>query len=102
MTHRRGGRNIWTAAFLPGAIWAVAGFYPVAVLVCLFFRFPVPMAGYISGRQWLATPWELWKVPAHVLMSVVVYGLFGGAPLLAALGSLGGLVAWRVTSEQPH
>lgn len=65
-----------------GAVYAVIGVFPVAALVALVFRFPIPFAGYKSGFDAMTmTP-----------MAVLLYGLVGGFCLLAALGAIAGLI----------
>ena len=74
------------AAFLWGALTAVLGTFPLAVLCALAFRFPVPFGGYMTGPDSI--------IP--VLIAVVFYGgLFGGFIVQAMLGGFGGLAAWR-------
>ena len=63
---------------------AVLGAFPVAALVALVFRFPIPFSGYGSGPEAV--------LPS--LVAVLFYGaLFGGFLLLAVLGAVGGLIA---------
>jgi hypothetical protein len=65
-----------------GALYAVIGVFPVAALVALVFRFPIPFVGYESGfRAMTMTP-----------RAVLLYGLVGGFYLLAALGAIAGLI----------
>jgi hypothetical protein len=74
------------AAFLWGALTAVLGTFPLAVLCALVFRFPVPFGGYMTGPESV--------IP--VLIAVVFYGaLFGGFIVQAMLGGVGGLAAQR-------
>ncbi len=100
-----GGRpeiSAWRAA-LGGALCAVVGIFPVAIVVGLVFRFPVPFMGMASGWEALEEgPRALAKLPLMLAGDVVVYGLLGGFPLLAVLGSLGGLWARRATRHRPH
>ena len=69
-----------------GCLLAVLGAFPVAALVALVFRFPIPFTGYCSG-------------PGAVLPSfvaVLIYGCIGGFPLLAVRGAVGGLIAYLI------
>lgn len=71
-----------------GAILTMLAAFPVAAILGLVFRFPVPFNGIEGGIS-------------HVLPSlyaVVVYGLMGGFILLAILGAIGGAIAWKVSN----
>ena len=64
--------------FIIGAAWSVLSAFPIAALLALVFRFPVPLIGYVSGVEAV--------IPA--LVAVLVYGvLFGGFLILGGLGS---------------
>lgn len=66
-----------------GIAWAVLGAFPVAALVALCYRFPIPFSGYESGP--MAVP--------RSLFAVVFYGLIGGFVVLVALGAAAGTAA---------
>jgi hypothetical protein len=73
------GRSIKT-----GIAWAILGAFPLAALVALCYRFPIPFSGYESGPR---------AVPRS-LIAVVLYGLFaGGFIVLAVLGAAAGTAA---------
>jgi uncharacterized membrane protein YeaQ/YmgE (transglycosylase-associated protein family) len=78
-TMRLGGRSV-----LLGGLLTVLLAFPVAVLVALLFRFPIPFRGYVSGLEGV--------LPS--LIAVVFYGCLGGFPLLAILGAVGGFLAY--------
>ena len=69
-----------------GSLLAVLGAFPVAALVALVFRFPIPFSGYCSGLEAV--------LPSFV--AVLFYGCIGGFPLLAVLGGVGGLAAFLI------
>lgn len=69
-----------------GSLLAVLGAFPVAALVALAFRFPIPFTGYGSGLGAV--------LPSFV--AVLIYGCIGGFPLLAVLGGVGGVVAFLI------
>ena len=69
-----------------GSLLAVLGAFPVAALVALVFRFPIPFTGYCSGLEAV--------LPSCV--AVLFYGCIGGFPLLAVLGAVGGLAAFLI------
>ena len=73
-------------AIIGGALWTILLVFPFAALCALVFRFPVPFAAYESG--WTAIP--------HALAAVRFYGALGGFTLLALLGALGGVAAYRM------
>ena len=65
-----------------GALWSIGLSFPIAALMALVYRFPIPFAGYKSG------------VDAVILSlkAVVFYGLIGGFVVLGIAGAIGGLV----------
>ena len=70
--------------FLAGAAIAVAASFPLAALVALLFRFPIPFGTYMSGTSAV--------IPA--LFAAAFYGVIGGFMMQALLGGLaGGLAA---------
>jgi inorganic pyrophosphatase len=71
--------------FVRGAAGAVIASFPLAGICALVFRFPIPLFGYAGGFDAM--------IPA--MMAVVFYGMFGGFPLQALLGGIGGLVGAR-------
>jgi len=77
------------AALLRGAIWSVVSAFPIAGLMGLLFRFPVPFVGYVSGFEAI--------IPA--MLAVIFYGVFmGGLVLIGVLGAIGGAVTANLTS----
>jgi hypothetical protein len=70
-------------SILTGIVWALLGAFPLAALVALCYRFPIPFSGYESG---------LMAVPLS-LLAVAFYELFGGFVVLAALGAAAGIAA---------
>ncbi len=69
---------------LMGSVWSVASTFPIAGLMALVFRFPIPFAGYRSGFAAIQ--------PA--ILAVLFYGVFvGGFVLVGLLGAVGGFVA---------
>lgn len=73
-------------AILKGALYAVFGAFPMAAIMALVYRFPIPLAGYASGVEAV--------VPS--LYAVVFYGFLGGFGALAVAGALGGYMAFRL------
>jgi hypothetical protein len=74
-------------AVVMGILWALLGVFPVAALVALCFRFPIPFAGYESGPSAML----------RSLLAVLFYGVVvGGFPVIAALGAASGAVAHRL------
>ena len=71
---------------LLGMFWAVILVFPLAPFIALFFRFPIPFAGYQSGPQGFA----------HSVFAVMLYGLIGGFPLLLWVGAICGLLCNRI------
>jgi hypothetical protein len=79
--------------FRKGAIVGIVATVPLVVLCALLYRFPVPLAGYLSGRDAI--------FPA--LIAVLFYGvLFGGFVVQAVLGGLGGLLAEHFAAPDKH
>jgi hypothetical protein len=73
-------------AILTGAAFCVFGSIPLAGLTALFFRFPVPFAGYVNGL--------LGVIPA--MLGVVFYLILGGFIILGVLGTAVGLITWNL------
>lgn len=64
-----------------GARWSVVSAFPIAGLMALVFRFPVPFVGYVSG----------FKAILPAMLAIVLYGVFlGGLILVGAIGAIGG------------
>jgi hypothetical protein len=59
--------------------------FPVAGVLALLYRFPVPFAGYVSGLPGVG----------YAMVAVLFYGIVGGFPLLAVLGGIVGALATR-------
>ena len=70
---------------LAGAAIAVAATFPLAAIVALVFRFPIPFASYMSGPRAV--------VPA--LFGAAFYGVIGGFVVQALLGGIAGVMASR-------
>jgi hypothetical protein len=79
------GNGIWF-----GALTAIVMAFPVAGVLALVYRFPVPFAGYISGVSAMG----------YAMVGVVFYGLLGGFPLLAVLGGLTGAIMSRTGTDK--
>jgi hypothetical protein len=77
-----------TRAAVLGAVLAVAGAFPLAATTALFYGFPVPFAGKLSGPSAL--------LPSQI--AVVMYGLIGGFPVLALAGAIAGAIAFKLGS----
>jgi len=81
-------------AGIAGIAWAILGAFPAAAVVALFYRFPIPFAGYRGGPMAV--------LPS--LFAVVFYGFAGGFALLALIGAAAGiaanLLAWREPRRQ--
>lgn len=75
---------------LLGALLAVVIAFPVAAILALVYRFPVPFAGYMSGVSAIG----------YAMGGVVFYGLIGGFPLLAILGGLTGSIVSNAAARE--
>ena len=75
-------QKLGSPSVLAGIVWAIVATIPIAALLGLVFRFPVPFNGYMSG-------------PSAFFMSMfgaAFYGLvFGG---WIVVGTAGGLFTW--------
>jgi hypothetical protein len=69
-----------------GVVCCLLGAFPAAGLVALFYRFPVPFGGYMSG--------PLGAIPA--MFGAAFYLLLGGFIILGPLGALAGLLGWLI------
>jgi hypothetical protein len=73
-------------SILTGAVIATIGAFPMAALVALVYRFPIPFAGEESGiKAAIVSPF-----------AVVFYGLLGGFLVLPCLGAVAGFLAHRI------
>lgn len=72
-------RRYW---FRRGAICAILAAFPIAVLFGLFYRFPIPLVGYLTGT----------RAVLACLVAVVFYGIVTGGFVI--LGLLGGAGSW--------
>jgi hypothetical protein len=70
-------------AIMMGVCSAIFGAFPSVWLVAAVHRFPAPMGGVLHGTGDLG----------NVIVTVVIYGLLGGFPLLGVLGGLAGAMA---------
>ena len=75
---------MWRGVVL-GALAAVGLSFPVATLMALVFRFPIPFSGYASGIAAV--------VPA--MFAVLFYGIVGGFALLGLLGGVAGAIVFH-------
>jgi hypothetical protein len=73
-----------------GALFAMLSVFPVAVLVTLCFRFPIPFVGLVSGLEAISL-----RGLEAIFFAVVFFGLPGGFVLIAGLGCLAGFLAQR-------
>jgi hypothetical protein len=62
---------------------------PLAALVALVFRFPIPFSGYSSGP----------KAMVAAMFAAFFYGLLGGVLVQAVAGCLGGLAAYSLARD---
>ncbi len=69
-------------SIVAGTLWAVLGAFPLAALVALCYRFPIPFSGYESGSAAVLS----------ALFGVVFYGSMGGFVVLAVLVAAAGAV----------
>ncbi len=80
-----------------GMLWVFLGLFPASLIVAIFYRFPVPFRGYIRG-------WDLFSEGPNtsieliwlILQSVFFYTLWGGFIAIAMLGTLSGVLGWRL------
>jgi hypothetical protein len=80
-----------------GILWVFLGILPSALIVATLYRFPVPFRGYIRG-------WDLFQEGPNtsieliwlLLQAIIYYILWGGFILLAILGTIAGLLGWRL------
>lgn len=86
-THRKTAITLRGWSAITGAIAALVGMFPVAFLLALFWKFPIPLGGYASGLEGaMLTP-----------LAVVFYGVLGGFIVVPGLGAITGFLAVLVT-----
>ncbi len=75
-------------SMMTGCIAALISMFPVASLLALLWKFPLPMGGFAQGpRAALLAP-----------VAALFYGLFGGFLVVPALGAASGALAFKLTS----
>ena len=74
---------------LKGVLFAIIASFPLAAIIGLLYRFPVPFAGYMSGVG------ALIMAPQAVLF----YGILGGFVVLGVGGAVAGLLVSRFVSD---
>jgi hypothetical protein len=80
-------------SILTGAACALLGVFPLAALVALCYRFPVPFDGYEGGLK--AVPLSLFAVMFFGLTGVGIP--FSGFVVLAGIGGAAGAAAHLLT-----
>ena len=83
-SQNRVGKSGGLKGLLFGSMCSVLSAFPIAGFVALVYRFPVPLLGYLSGREAV--------LPA--MIGVLVYGVLLGGFVL--LGGMGALIAFAV------
>ncbi|MES2521666.1 MAG: hypothetical protein V4617_03125 [Gemmatimonadota bacterium] len=74
-------------SIMTGSIAALLSMFPVASLLALVWKFPLPMGGYAQGvRAALLAP-----------LAALFYGLFGGFLVVPALGAASGALAFKLS-----
>lgn len=76
---------------LSGIVVGIGAAFPLAMMLALTFRFPVPFAGYQSGVNAV--------LPA--IFAVVMYGLLGGFVVIGGLGATVGIAASKIFPFDP-
>ena len=72
------------------AMTSIVGSIPLAGLVGLVFRFPIPFAGYESGPEAFA----------RSMFAAIFFGVSGGLVVQAVMGFIGGLFAYQLASNR--
>jgi hypothetical protein len=80
---RRDGPGL-SRCITQGAVVAVCGSFPLAAIIALLFRFPVPFAGYQSGPDGMIA----------AMIGAAFYGALGGVVVQAMLGGASGIAAY--------
>lgn len=82
-------------AMLRGILWVSLGVFPAVLLVGVFYRFPVPWRGQVSGwTMFQEGPDEAMELVWMLAQAVVYYTLWGGFLVLAVLGAVAGSLGW--------
>jgi hypothetical protein len=72
-----------------GMLLAVLAVFPLAALVALCYRFPIPLSGYESGPN----------AALRSVAAVIFYGFVGGFIVVALLGAASGASAHRLAGS---
>ena len=74
-------------SMITGGIAALVGMFPVASLLALIWKFPLPLGGYAHG----------FSAALLAPLAAFYYGLFGGFLIVPALGALSGALAFKLS-----
>jgi ABC-type Fe3+ transport system permease subunit len=80
-------RSIWLTVLI-----AVVSSFPLAGLIALVFRFPVPFVGIVSGPSGFMS----------AMFAAFVYGMIGGVLVQVVMGCIGGIVAYLLARRNPQ
>lgn len=87
-SHRIGvGRCIFLTVMI-----AVVSSIPLAGLIGMIFRFPIPMSGYASGPSAF--------VPG--MFAAILYGMVGGVAVQALMGCIAGVIVYQAARRRPQ
>lgn len=82
--------SLWRIVVVNGVLLSIASTFPLAGLIALFIRFPIPLGGYLSGPRAV--------MPA--MIAVLFYGgLMGGFVVVGIGGGLAGILACSISSN---
>ena len=82
-----------------GAMLSVMGAFPAGILIACVYGFPVPVVGWVSGPELIATRgiadfvYGFPKFTLAIMLSVFVEGILGGYLFLVIVGGIGGWLA---------
>ena len=75
-----------------GIVFSILLSLPISFLFAVFYRFPIPLGGYIGGP-------EIFLGPHIIAIAWFFYGLFWGFPILALAGGLAGSIIGDLYKE---
>ena len=82
-----------------GAMLSVMGAFPVGILIACVYGYSVPMVGWVSGPELIATRgiadfvYGFPKFTIGIMLSVFIDGILGGYVFLVTVGGIGGWLA---------
>lgn len=85
------------------AMLSITFSFPISLALALFYRFPIPMGGYIGPASDIGIDYSnILDILKMVSIAWVFYGIFGGFIVLAIGGAAASKLTLHKTSKTEH